>query len=516
MGQPLRLLIVEDSEDDAALAVRHLKRAGYDVVFQRVDTAEAFAAALAAGAWDLVLGDYSMPHFSGTAALQSLRESGQDIPFIFVSGTIGEDVAVNAMKSGASDYIMKGRLARLVPAVARELRESRARRERKLLENQLRQAQKMEVVGRLAGGVAHDFNNVLGVVIGYSEILLDACGGDERYAPRLEEIRKAAQRGASLTRQLLAFSRQQVLEPKVLDLNGLIADLKGMLARLIGEDIEIATTLREGLEPVIADPGQIEQVVVNLVINARDAMPQGGRITIETSNVELDPQHASQDFPVVPGRYVLLAVADTGTGMDEETKARVFEPFFTTKEPGKGTGLGLSTAYGIVKQSGGYIWVYSEPGRGSCFKVYLPQVKAKSAVSPSAPLRDPKSFHGSETILLVEDETPLRRMTCEMLQCHGYTVLEAGNAARALELAEGHPGSIHLLLTDVVMPGMSGSELAKKLASLRPGMKVLFMSGYTTDAVVRHGVLEAGVAFLQKPYSHLALVGKVRDTLDSH
>jgi signal transduction histidine kinase len=514
MAKPLRLLIVEDSEDDATLVVRHLNRAGYQVEFRRVDTAEALTAALAVGPWDLVLSDYSMPHFSGTAALQSLRESGLDIPFIFVSGTIGEDVAVDAMKSGASDYIMKGRLARLVPAIERELRESQARRERKLLENQLRQAQKMEVVGRLAGGVAHDFNNVLGVVIGYSEILLQAFEGDERVVPRLEEIKKAALRGASLTRQLLAFSRQQILEAKVLDLNKLILDLKGMLARLIGEDLEIVTTLQADLGRIKADPGQIEQVILNLVINARDAMPDGGRITIESSNVELDSQYANQHFPVVPGRYVMVAVTDTGIGMDEETRARVFEPFFTTKEQGKGTGLGLSTAYGIVKQSGGYIWVYSEVGRGTSFKVYLPHVKEKMG-NASAPVPDSRPLRGSETILLVEDEVPLRRLTCELLQQSGYTVLEAESAPRALDIAERHSGTIHLLCTDVVMPGTSGSELAKKLGALRAGMKVLFMSGYTTDAIVRHGVLEAGVAFLQKPYSQLALTRKVREVLDS-
>jgi PAS domain S-box-containing protein len=385
--------------------------------------------------------------------------------------------------------------------------------ERKKLEEQFRQAQKMEAVGRLAGGIAHDFNNLLGVIIGYSELLLETPSvGDAGVRRKIEEIHKAAGRAASLTRQLLAFSRQQVLEPRVLNLNAVVEEMEKMLRRLIGEDIELVTHLDEGLGLVKADPGQLEQVVMNLAVNARDAMPRGGRLVLQTSNADVDESMARQRAVFQPGRYVLLSVSDTGIGMDEEVRTHLFEPFFTTKEKGKGTGLGLATVYGIVKQSGGYIWVYSEPGRGSTFKIYLPRVdEAEPETRPAAV--ELETLRGTETVLVVEDEESLRQLMCEFLRQSGYTVLEAGDATSALAVAARH-AEISLLVTDVVLPGRSGRELAETLQKKRPQLKVVYVSGHTDDAMLRHGIDDPGVAFLQKPFSRDAFLRKVRATLD--
>jgi len=388
--------------------------------------------------------------------------------------------------------------------------------EHRLLEERLRQAQKMEAIGRLAGGVAHDFNNLLTGILGSADLLLDTLGPDGAGRDEVAEIRKAAVRAADLTRQLLAFSRQQVLATRVLDLNALVPNMEKLLKRLIGEHIELRTALAPELGAVQADPGQLEQVIVNLAVNARDAMPDGGRLTIETGNAQLDASYVEEHAPVRPGPYVLLAVTDTGTGMDAETKSHVFEPFFTTKDMGKGTGLGLATVYGIVKQSGGYVWVYSEPGKGTAFKIYLPRVAETAPAEPAAPRgAAPVSPGGSETILLVEDDDTVRALTRRLLAARGHTVLLASRGDEALELAERHGGRIHLLVTDVVMPGMSGRELADQIVVRLPGIKVLFLSGYTDDAIVRHGVLEPGVAFLQKPFSADALARKVREVLDT-
>jgi PAS domain S-box-containing protein len=386
--------------------------------------------------------------------------------------------------------------------------------ERKQLEEQFRQAQKMEAVGRLAGGVAHDFNNLLTAIRGYSELLLTAPGADDGMRRDIGEIRKAAERATSLTRQLLAFSRRQVLEPQVLNFNTVVADVGKMLRRLIGEDVELATALDPAVGRVKADPGQLEQVLVNLAVNARDAMPQGGKLTIETANVELDQVYARRHVPAPPGSYVLLTVSDTGCGMDAETQARVFEPFFTTKEVGKGTGLGLSMAYGIVKQSGGYIWVYSEPGLGSTFKIYLPRVEeAAETAASSAPRAAPSG--GSETILLVEDDEGVRTFARQILERAGYTLLEARDGNEALVIGERHAGPIALMLTDVVMPGKRGREVAQCLAAIRPDTRVLYMSGYTDNAIGNHGILDPGTAFLSKPFTADALMHKVREVLDA-
>src|SRR6266705_1616415 len=386
--------------------------------------------------------------------------------------------------------------------------------ERKQLEEQFHQAQKMEAVGRLAGGVAHDFNNLLTAILGSADLVLDslAAGAPER--DEVEEIRKAALRAADLTRQLLAFSRQQVIAPTVLNPNEVVANMDKLLRRLLGEDVDLRTVLTPEPGSIKADPSQLEQVVVNLALNARDAMPGGGKLTIETQNVELDEVYARGHVSAQPGSYVMLAVSDTGSGMDAATQARIFEPFFTTKEKGKGTGLGLATVYGIVKQSGGWIWVYSEPGHGTTFKIYLPRVT--EAAAPAAPSPAPSvSVRGTETVLLVEDEEMIRNLVQKVLKANGYTVLVAASGRDAERVAEQHDGPIHLLVTDVVMPGMNGREVAQRLAGARAGIQVLYLSGYTDDAIVHHGVLEPGVAFLQKPFTPAVLGRKVREVLDS-
>jgi CheY-like chemotaxis protein len=380
------------------------------------------------------------------------------------------------------------------------------------LEAQLRQAQKMEAVGQLAGGIAHDFNNLLGVIIGWSEVFEERLSQSDPLRPKAEQIKKAGQRAAALTRQLLAFSRKQVLEPKILDLNTVVTDTLKMLQRLIGDDIELATIPALELGRVKADQGQIGQVIMNLAVNARDAMPQGGKLTMTIANAEMDDVSIRQHPGAVPGSYVKLAVSDTGCGMDHETQARIFEPFFTTKELGKGTGLGLSTVYGIVKQSGGYISVYSELGRGTTFKIYLPRIEQSVTQGAfSKNIKEP--VRGWEIILLVEDAPSLRELARELLEDNGYTVLEAGNGADAIQVAERYGKTIHLLLTDVVMPGMDGGKLAERMTHSHPGIKVLYMSGYTDDAIVHHGVLDSGVALLQKPFTRESLTRKVRDVL---
>ena len=384
--------------------------------------------------------------------------------------------------------------------------------EHKQLEQQLIQAQKMEAVGRLAGGVAHDFNNLLTIINGYAQLLIEPISPQDPRRGHLKEILMAGERAASLTRQLLAFSRRQVLEPRVLNLNSVLADVAKMLRRLIGEDVELVSTLKPDLGRVKVDPGQIEQVIMNLAVNARDAMPQGGKLFIETSNVEIDANYARRHSPMMPGKYVMVAVSDTGCGMDLETQAHAFEPFFTTKEKGHGTGLGLATVYGIVKQSGGFIWVYSAPGHGSTFKIYLPFIE--EALPTAEPAEAPAELaKGSETVLVVEDERGVRSLVCEALASHGYKVLEAAGAASALEISERYTEPIHLLLTDVVMPQTGGKELAKGFSTLHPETKVLYMSGYTDDAIVRHGILEGGTSFLQKPFLPQALLAKIHEVL---
>jgi len=427
-----------------------------------------------------------------------------------------EDLAI--LYTAASQMALALERAQLLQQMEKKVEEKTSNlmeeiAERKRLEEQFYQSQKMEAIGKLAGGVAHDFNNHLGIIIGYSELMLDRLRPDDPLRKNAGMIKDAALRSATLTRQLLAFSRRQVFEPRILDLNAGIVELEKLLRPLIGEDIELILSLSAASGKARADPAQIDQVIMNLAVNSRDAMAEGGRLTIETADVELDQEYASKHATVRPGSYVMVAVSDTGMGMDSETQTHMFEPFFTTKEKGKGTGLGLATVYGIVKQSGGYIWVYSEPGKGTTFKIYLPRVEGSAQEADAE--RVPSSIlKGEETVLIVEDEGMLRELACEFLRKSGYNVLEAGNGSKAIEISRAHRGPIHLLMTDAVMPGMSGRELAQRLQGERPEAKVLYVSGYTDDSVLRNGLLQPGTAFLQKPFTRDSLARKVREVLD--
>ena len=386
--------------------------------------------------------------------------------------------------------------------------------EKRVLEQQLRMAVKMEAVGRLSGGIAHDFNNLLGVIIGYGQVLKRRLKSGEDLFEYAEEIEKAGQRAASLTRQLLAFSRQQVLAPAILNLNALTSDMAKMIHRLIGEDVELVMKLDPAIGSVKADQGQIEQVVMNLAVNARDAMPEGGKLALETAMVTLDQADTRHHPGSKAGRYVMFSVSDTGMGMSAETQAHIFEPFFTTKEVGKGTGLGLATVYGIVKQSHGYIWVDSEVGRGSSFKVYLPLIE-EAVAAPESAAPPSESFRGTETVLVVEDADALRKLTVTLIRQYGYQVLSAANGAEALDLVQQVDQNIDLLLTDVIMPGIGGHALAQRLSALRPGLKILYMSGHTDSSIGQHGVLEAGISLLHKPFTEEELVRKIREVLDA-
>jgi PAS domain S-box-containing protein len=383
---------------------------------------------------------------------------------------------------------------------------------RRQLEERLLHSQKMEAIGRLAGGVAHDFNNLLTAITGHTQILLESVPDSKSERADLLEIDRAAARAASLTKQLLAFSRKQVLQPAVLELNALVSGIERMLRRLIGADVQLVTVLDPGAGRIKADPNQIEQVIMNLVVNARDAMPEGGTIIIETSNVQIGEQDAAAHGGAAPGDYVQLAITDSGVGMDRDTMSHIFEPFFTTKEAGKGTGLGLSTVYGIISQSGGHVWALSEPGQGTIFKVLLPRVETRTAAPVTATER--RGVSGWETILLVEDEPAVRALARRVLQRYGYHVLAAGSGEEALAIAEREPGDIHLVVTDVVMPGLSGREVAQHFAQTRPGSAVLFTSGYTPDDIMRHRVIAEGAPFLQKPFTPAVLAAKVREVLD--
>jgi hypothetical protein len=629
--------MVEDSEDDSLLVLRELEAAGYQVEHARTDTGPGLRAALDERKWDVVISDYNMPGFSGVSALRIVREREPDLPLIFVSGTMGEEIAVEAMKFGANDYVMKGQLKRLVPAIERELRDAATRRERRRmegelreseqrfskvfhtasigiavttlldgrfvevneafmrivgseakwlgrtlrevelwsdpvdyvrvidllaadgrvrdldlvirrmngttcpvlasfehievggescllflmhdvsermrLEDQLRQSQKMDAVGRLAGGVAHDFNNMLTVMMGYCASLNEALAMHETLREDVLEIQRSAERAAALTKQLLAFSRQQVMEVRTVSLNDVVTRLEPMLRRLIPEHIALTTSLGNDVGTIRSDPSQLEQILLNLIVNSRDAMPAGGDLVIETAAVELDSAYVDEHVTARAGSYVRLTVSDTGIGMDEQTKARIFEPFFTTKPPGQGTGLGLATVYGAVQQSQGFVWAYSEPGLGTTFKIYLPRVDV--VVDENAEERVPTSLRGTECILVVEDDRVLRKLASDMLGRQGYRVLTAPDGIAALELLSGTAERVDLLITDIVMPRMGGRELAERLKQERHDLRVLFTSGYTDDMVGRQDLVSSGAAFLQKPYTPTALWTKVRGLLDA-
>jgi signal transduction histidine kinase len=513
MTQPLRALIVEDSENDAELLIHELTRGGYDLTYERVETPEAMTAALEHSTWDIIISDYSMPRFSAPRALDLMQALHCDLPFIIVSGTIGEETAVSALKAGAHDFLVKGRLARLIPAIERELRDAAARRDHQQLHERLRQNQKVELLGQLAGSVAHDFNNVLTVILGFCELLIEDLHADTPERGDVLEIQKAGQRGAGLTRQLLSFSRQQVLQPKVHDLNALVSDVSPMLRQLIFENIDLTVSLMPDVGLLRVDAVQLEQILINLVVNARDAMPRGGKVAISTGIGELDAS-TRQTHALADGHYLRLTVTDTGTGMDEATKRRLFEPFFTTKGPGKGTGIGMATVDGIVKQNGGHIEVDSEVGCGTTFTIYLPRLMNGTLIHSDSLLTS-DAPRGTETVLVAEDDPAVRLLArLSLLRC-GYQVLEAGNPEEAVRVALDFVEPIHLLLSDVIMPQSEGAPLIERLRNSRPDLRLLYMSGYTDEAIVHHGVLDEGIPFLQKPFTPHALAQKVREVLDA-
>jgi len=516
MPQSLRVLLVEDNPEDAKLVLHELNRSGFETTSQRVDTEAAFLAGLDGGL-DLILCDYTMPEFSGPRALELLKKRGLEIPLIIISGTIGEEIAVEAMRLGAADYLFKDRLARLGAAVHQVLEQVRLRKERRQLEAQFIEAQKMEVIGQLAGGVAHDFNNLLAVIMGYSDLMMGKLEADSPLQKDAQTIRHAADRAAGLTRQLLVFSRKQTVQPVVLDINEVVGDMEKMLGRLIDENVELIFALGAQIGRLKADSGYVGQVLMNLVVNARDAMPNGGKITVETGNAMLDQDYARAHPGAAPGDYVMLSVSDTGTGMSDEVKAHLFEAFFTTKPKGKGTGLGLATCQTIVQQCGGHIAISSQVGQGATFRVYFPQVQEAIKLSDTSFKRKQPLPRGTETLLVVEDEPAVRHLACDVLRAQGYEALSATNGQDGLHVARQHKGvAISLVITDVIMPRMGGKVMAEWPKSSFPGIKILYTSGYTDDAITHHGVLDPGVDFLPKPYTPASLAHKVRTMLDAN
>jgi two-component system, cell cycle sensor histidine kinase and response regulator CckA len=515
MTVPLRALIVEDSEDDTVLLVRELRRGGYEVTFERVDSPQALDVAISTREWDIVICDYSMPHFSGTDALRLLRTKGSEVPFIFLSGTIGEETAVAALKEGAQDYLMKGNLKRLIPAIQREIREQEERWHRKRLEQQVQWLQKFETIGRLAGGIAHDFNNALGVILGWSELgdQRAETGSRQQLREAFRKISDAAQRSAGLTAQLLSFARRQVLQPRNVNLNNLVSETTSLLESVVGPRIEFKVALAQDLKSIHADPTQIHQLLMNLCLNARDAMPRGGQLLVETQNTEIQEDFCKTYPYAQPGNYVLLSVSDTGVGMDAETLDHIFEPFFTTKEFGRGTGLGLASVYGIVKQHDGFLNVFSERGHGSTFHVYFPAASAEAQDVQKVPTAD-RAQGGPETILVAEDDHALHEMVLRSLETLGYRVIAVSNGAEAVQEFTANRDEIRLVILDIVMPVLDGKEAYLQMREVRPDIPVVFTSGHTTESVLLSSQVKAGAVFLQKPYSISDLGRVVRDVLD--
>jgi two-component system cell cycle sensor histidine kinase/response regulator CckA len=516
MKSPLHVLYLEDDPNDVTLVQALLEGDGIACVTTCVQNKVDFVSALERGGIDLMLSDYSLPGFDGLSALRIARADQPDLPVILVSGTLGEELAIDALKNGATDFVLKERLGRLAPAVRRAMHEVEERAERRMLEAQFIEAQKMEVIGQLAGGVAHDFNNILAVILGYADMLLQDKGLGDRFRNDVGEIRDASQRAAGLTRQLLVFSRGQAVQPAVLNVDDVTKDLEKMLRRLIDENIEMTLVPGKKTGRIKADPGYVGQVLMNLVVNARDAMPSGGKLSVATRNVNFDEDYASRHDGAVPGHYVMLSVSDTGIGMTDEVKDHLFEPFFTTKPKGKGTGLGLATCQTIVQQCGGRIDVYSEFGAGTTFKVYFPRVELPLDLEARTMQAGPLP-RGTETLLVVEDEPSVRHLARNVLQTLGYDVLSAANGQDGLNVARERKGSpIRLVITDVIMPLMGGKIMAEWLRTTYPDLKILFTSGYTDDALAQHGVVDPDIAFLPKPYTPAALANKVRGLLDEY
>ena len=520
---PLRVLIVEDSNTQSSIIRKAFASHGYQA--DTAVTVQAATDAFGKTAYDVAVLDYHLPDGTGDELLDAFRMQRPDCVFIMMTADPRPDLALNWMKRGAAAYLRKPfQTDYLIELCARARRERALLRVKDLLElrtQELRkseerflQAQKMETVGRLAGGVAHDFNNMLSVILGHSELAIGQVDPAQQLFADLREIQKAAERAAVLTRQLLAFARKQTVSPKVLDLNEIVEGMLKMLLRLIGEDIHLSWQPAENLWQVKVDPSQIDQILANLCVNARDAISGVGKIIIETGNITLDKDYCAHHDGFVPGEYVQLAVSDDGCGMGNETLAHIFEPFFTTKGVGEGTGLGLATVYGIVKQNNGFINVYSEPDAGTIFTIYLPRNQGEAEQKRKEGPAEAVS-RGHETILLVEDDPAILDVTTLILQKQGYSVLAAGTPDKAISLAAEHLDEIHLLITDVIMPEMNGRDLARNLLSINPQLKCLFMSGYTADVIAPHGVLEEGVYFIQKPFSLQLLAAKVREVLDS-
>jgi signal transduction histidine kinase len=513
MGRPLRVLIIEDNERDAALLVRELKRGSYDVTYERVETEPEMADALARQAWDLVLSDYAMPAFSALAAVRLLAASGLDLPLIVISGSVGEEAAVEVMREGAHDFLFKGKLARMFPVIERELREAARRAQHRETQARMRQMEKMDALGQMTGGIAHDFNNILAVIIGMTELAAAHAADNPKLAAMLAQIDESAERGAQLVQRLLAFARKQPLKATVLDLNQTVERAVGMLERTLGEDVSLHCALVPNLWPAMVDPSQLEHAILNLAVNARDAMPKGGRLVIETGNVHLDEDYAAQNSEVAPGDYASIMVTDSGTGMPREVIERAFEPFFTTKEVGRGTGLGLSMVYGFVKQSGGHVKIYSEVGHGTSIRLYLPRAtQAAAATQDALDSASPGPALGGESILVVEDDSAVRKMAVNILEDLGYKVRQAPDGRSALDILRGSE-HIDLLFTDMVMPnGVSGQDLIRTARELRPAMKALLTSGYS-EQFLKSQNATPGMHLLNKPYRREMLATAVREAL---
>lgn len=511
----VKILLVEDSEDNADLFKEYLKLTGEFDPAHVVRLADAFKR-LEEGDVELILLDLNLPDSNGLATLRTVHAKFPGTPIIVLTAQSGESMITEAIREGAQDYLVKTELGPnlLIRSMRYAIERHHAAIVMKDLELRLLQSQKMEAVGRLAGGVAHDFNNLLTAILGYCQLLEGSFEAGDNRIDDLNEIEGASKRAAALTGQLLAFSRRQVLAPTVLNLNKTVATMEKMLKRLIGEDLSFSVSLDPKLGNIHADAGQLEQVIMNLAVNARDAMPTGGRISIETANISFSQDSPGRHDVIPSGDYVMIAVSDTGCGMNSETLSHLFEPFFTTKEQGKGTGLGLSTVFGIVKQSGGFIWVYSEPGQGTAFKIYFPITRESIDLSRDARTL-PKTLRGSETILLAEDDASVRRLLVRTLRQSGYAVLEACNGRDAIRIIEQRGEQIQLILTDIVMPDLGGRGLADYVNLVRPQTRIIFMSGYTDDVIIRHGNLDPGTIFLQKPITSEALLQKIRCTLEA-